>query len=141
MNDIAQMQQIITSSIRTALPQTQAVLLYGSHARGEAWADSDVDIAVLAPTRIDPKVLFDLSGDLQLALRRDVDLVDARAIPHTLRAALLVDAKPLGAFDERALREWEAQSLTAYGLFNNERHALLQDFWAGGAVPARAAAA
>jgi predicted nucleotidyltransferase len=55
-----------------------AVYLFGSVARGEASADSDVDVAVLCGKPVDPGLAglkLALAGDLEARLGRRVDLV------------------------------------------------------------------
>ena len=43
----------IAHRIRAAAPEVQDVLLCGSHARGDAPSDSDVDLALLVPEMAD----------------------------------------------------------------------------------------
>ena len=59
--------------------------LYGSHARGEARADSDVDVAVLCDAPLDRTDLFDASGRLAAGVGAPVDLVDLRRAGGLLR--------------------------------------------------------
>ncbi|WP_234247272.1 nucleotidyltransferase domain-containing protein [Billgrantia desiderata] len=42
----------ISEYLAAALPELQAVYLYGSQATGTATPDSDVDLALLLPTRL-----------------------------------------------------------------------------------------
>ncbi len=50
--DTATRQQI-ASRIRAAVPSVRDVLLFGSQARGEARADSDIDLILLVPEGAD----------------------------------------------------------------------------------------
>lgn len=69
--------------------------VFGSAARGEAGADSDIDFLVdLEPGRS----LFDLGGllmDLQQLLGRDIDVVTEKALHWYIRDRVLKEAKPL----------------------------------------------
>ncbi|MGI4790856.1 MAG: nucleotidyltransferase family protein, partial [Janthinobacterium lividum] len=68
------------------------VRVFGSVARGEDNAESDIDILVdLEPNRS----LFDLGGlltDLTILLQRDVDVVTEKGLRPSLRERVLQDA-------------------------------------------------
>lgn len=79
--------------------------LFGSQARGDAHADSDVDVAVLLPEDVDRGpfgVPGRIRGELERLLRRRVEVIDLRAaspdlIHRILRDGhLLVDRDPDG---------------------------------------------
>jgi len=68
--------------------------LFGSWARGEAHADSDVDVLVEVDSSIGLRFV-DLAVDLERAMGRRVDLVSRRAIKPSLWALIepeLIDA-------------------------------------------------
>lgn len=68
--------------------------LFGSWARGEARADSDVDVLVEVDASIGLRFV-DLAADLERAMGRRVDLVSRRAIKPSLWALIepeLIDA-------------------------------------------------
>ena len=68
--------------------------LFGSWARGEARADSDVDVLVEVDASIGLRFV-DLAADLERTMGRRVDLVSRRAIKPSLWALIepeLIDA-------------------------------------------------
>jgi uncharacterized protein len=71
------------------------VRVFGSVARGEADAESDIDLLVdMEPGR----TLFDLGGllmDLQDLLGRDVDVVTEKSLNERIRECVLREAIPL----------------------------------------------
>jgi uncharacterized protein len=77
--------------------------LFGSHARGEARHDSDVDVAVCfepglaAAERFD--LLLRLGAGLEVALRREVDVVDLDEAPLRLAGRILTERVVLTGLD------------------------------------------
>jgi uncharacterized protein len=69
--------------------------LFGSIARGEERADSDVDVAVHFEAGIDAEERFRLclrlGVDLEAALRREVDVIDLEDAPLRLAGRILTE--------------------------------------------------
>lgn len=100
-----------------AAADVAAAWLYGSFARGDARADSDVDLAALF--RHTPAATFDglplrLEGEIERLLRRTTQVVTMNHAPVDLRArvlrdgVLLVDRDPTFRiwFEVRTRNEW-----------------------------------
>lgn len=88
----------LVEELRQAPATVAAVYLFGSRARGDSRSDSDVDVAVLlsGPGHgglVGP--LSDLSGRLERALGRTVDLIDLRTAPPDLVHRVLRDGELL----------------------------------------------
>jgi predicted nucleotidyltransferase len=91
----------------TAFPRLRLAMLFGSQARGTAGADSDVDVAVVAP---DTDVLA-ISSAVSLATGRDVDVIalgDDPGVP--LLEELLRDAVPLYQAEPGAYALWRSHA-------------------------------
>jgi predicted nucleotidyltransferase len=78
---------ILIAELGAAFPDRRLLgaWLYGSRARGEERADSDIDIAVFSDTPLDPVALFDASSRLAARLGAAVDVVDLRRAGGLLR--------------------------------------------------------
>ena len=100
-----------------AAADVAAAWLFGSFARGDARADSDVDVAVLS--RHTPAATFEalplrLEGEIERLLRRTTQVVVMNRAPADLRARvlrdgmLLVDRDPSLRirFEVRTRNEW-----------------------------------
>ncbi len=57
-------------------PEIQLAFVFGSAARDALRPDSDVDVAVLAASRLSPEARLELMAELGLAVKREIDLVD-----------------------------------------------------------------
>ena len=94
--------------LRTAIKHGASnVRIFGSVARGEADAASDIDLLV----DVEPgRTLFDLSElifDLQELPGHDVDLVTEKGLNTRIRERVLKDAIPLMNFDNRMENDME----------------------------------
>lgn len=83
-------------------------VLFGSHARGAARPDSDVDVAVLGP--LDDLVA--LSSELEAACGRPVDVVRLEDAGFPLLQAIVRDARPLHEAERGAFAAWRARAWT-----------------------------
>jgi len=71
------------------------VRVFGSAARGEDRADSDIDILVRAGPNTSPWFPAGLIEDLQALLGHKVDVVTEGALHWTIRDQVLREARPL----------------------------------------------
>ncbi len=60
----------------------EAIIIFGSFARGTQNKESDVDIAIKINRDITKKELYDISNELSDELKRDVDLVNLNTIEN-----------------------------------------------------------
>lgn len=86
----------LAATLQRAPSTVAAAYLFGSRARGDAAAGSDVDVAVLL-TGADRGALLGplsrLSGVLERELERTVDLIDMRVAPPDLVHRILRDGE------------------------------------------------
>jgi predicted nucleotidyltransferase len=71
------------------LPQANALWLFGSAARHELRADSDIDLAVTLPTALQSAEKLRVTTALSTALGRDVDLLDFSRLPTVMQFQVL----------------------------------------------------
>jgi predicted nucleotidyltransferase len=122
--------EILVQRILLALPETQAIYLFGSAAAGRIRDDSDVDVAVLLPheraKEVGSLALSDLAFDLMKALRRDVDLINLRLASTVLQKQVIENGIVLFCADEYAQDEFEMLTISFYQKLNEERAGILQ---------------
>jgi uncharacterized protein len=110
----------LLGEIRRAQPGVLGVWLFGSHAKGTARRDSDIDLAILGPATLDAVQVFDLGLALGVIAGRDVDLVDARRLPIVLRKEVVVGGRLVAALDANQCAVFEADTLAMYVAFRDE---------------------
>ena len=103
------------------------IYLFGSEARGDANAASDVDLAFLSDSKIEPSVRFAIQERLADDLHRDVDLVDLRIASTVMRVQVISTGRILFERDSFERATFEATALGAYARLNEARREILED--------------
>jgi predicted nucleotidyltransferase len=113
-------------------PSTQAIYLFGSHARGEQTTQSDIDLAVLLPIDVARAVgdlrLSDTAVALSKQARKDVDLVNLRLVSTVFQNEIIHTGVLLCCNDELARQEFEMLALSSYIKLSEEREEILRQF-------------
>lgn len=122
--------------LRNALPELQAVYLFGSQASGQATVDSDVDLAVLLPTEEPADRLWALSSQLAERLQREVDLIDLRSASTVMRYQIVQQGQRLWGRDSD-VDEFELATLSEYWDLQITRRAIVADIKQRGSIHGR----
>ena len=134
---IDQEDRVAVAAIQSAIPALVAVYRFGSSVSGERSPGSDIDLAVLATTPIDPLLRFDLQERLASALGRSVDLVDLRAASPVMAIQVIGKGRLLLDNDASARGRFEDLTYGVYARLNEERRGILQRVAAEGTVYGR----
>jgi predicted nucleotidyltransferase len=135
------MASISLSSFASKLDQELsflwAVYLFGSHASNQAMPDSDVDLAVLGKSPYTAADLFNVSSNLAVMLKRNVDLVDLRAVPTDLQAQIVTKGQRHVLTNFEQIESFEDFVYSSYARLNEERKYILADIQQRGSVYGR----
>lgn len=117
--------EIIISFLKERL-NPYLIILFGSAARGEMHADSDVDIAFLSDMVCDETELFFIAQELAVKLNRDVHLINLNAVSSVLQAQVINKGEII--FEQEKLRRQEFFVLVMkkYARLNEERAPILE---------------
>lgn len=126
--ELQRLLEAVRHAVLQALPETLAIYVYGSHARGDARPDSDLDVAVLLPPDQPPFDLLDTVSRISAQAGRSVDLVDLRRASDVLRREVLAHGVVAYQADPARVLEWEAQAMTRYGHYRREVAHILEAF-------------
>jgi predicted nucleotidyltransferase len=125
---------VIRKRMKEAVPDVIAMYQFGSTVDGTEHAQSDLDLALLAPSPLPNLDRWALQEDLAAELRRDVDLVDLRAASTVMQAQVLDTGTVLVETDRTARQQFEMRVCSAYALLNEERAEILEDVQTRGRV-------
>jgi predicted nucleotidyltransferase len=126
----------IVQTLQQALPELMAVYGFGSRIQGTATPDSDWDVAVLVPGRVEPVKLWTLAQDLADIVGSPVDLVDLRAASTILQYQVITTGERWWARDSGA-DLYETVILSEKTALDEARAGLLRDILREGRVYGR----
>jgi predicted nucleotidyltransferase len=86
--------------VLSGFPQIKLAILFGSVASGEANAQSDLDLAVIAEKPLQAAEKIQLIEALAMATGRPVDLVDVYAAPEPLLGQVIKHGRRILGSDE-----------------------------------------
>lgn len=136
-SDLDHQNGVIVDHLRRALPGVIAVYRFGSTAHGTASGTSDIDIGVLAQTRIPAALRFDVQEQVASHLGRDVDLVDLAAVSPVMAIQAVARGQLLYDGDSSVRGRFEDLTFGAYARLNEERRGILERIAAEGTVYGR----
>lgn len=119
---------IARDSLLREFPEGLAFYVYGSFAHGDAWPDSDLDLAVLLPAEQRIGDILAVAQRLSADVGRNVDLVDLRRAGDVLRGEVLAHGKTLFTSNRAAVLAWEGSAMSRYARHREEIRDILSQF-------------
>lgn len=101
------------------------IYIFGSFARGEGRADSDIDIAILGENIFEPYELFTKANELGFSVKRDVQIIDLRDVSTVFAAQIVGNNEVIFCNDENARIEYEIKAFKNYVKLNEERQVVI----------------
>ena len=126
--------RLIIETLGHALPDIQAIYLFGSFAQGIEHPGSDVDVAVLDRGLVPPEACWALAQSLAAALRADVDLVDLRQVTTVMQKEIVAKGERIFGRDLVAVEQFEDFVFSSYARLNEERAEILDAIQEDGSV-------
>lgn len=124
--------------IRHRVPDLALVYLFGSHAKGGAHPQSDVDLAILAGAPIAPSACFELAQELagELVVEQ-VDVVDLVAASSVMKKEVVANGSVVFQSSPDTRHAFEGRALSEYARLNEERKPVLDRIAREGTVYGR----
>ena len=120
---VADKREQIVTLLRVFDPAV--IYLFGSYGTAREHAGSDVDLAILPRSPIDPVVCFDTANELTNRLGVAVDLIDLSRASTVLAKEVMRTGTPLAVADRLAYQTFEMRTLADYARLNEERAPIL----------------
>ncbi|MDE3058147.1 MAG: nucleotidyltransferase domain-containing protein [Bacteroidota bacterium] len=85
-----------TSIIRKYLPLGYRIVLFGSQAKGNALATSDIDIVVVGKEKVPPLIMAKIRNEVEeIRTLKGIDVVDLMTVDESYRKNVLSYAKEI----------------------------------------------
>ncbi len=114
--------------------ECEAIVLFGSFARGTQNAESDIDIAIKVKEKIDKKEIYKLSNILADKLNKEIDLINLDEIGDTFRYEILINGKTLYCKDELQFELYKLDMYREFLELNESRQEIINNIKKGGDV-------
>lgn len=109
----------------------EAIVLFGSFARGTQNAESDIDIAVKVKEKLDKKEIYKLSNLLADKLNKEIDLINLDEIGDTFRYEILINGKTLYCEDELQFELYKLDMYREFLELNESRQEIINNIKKG----------
>lgn len=102
------------------------IILFGSVAKGNDFADSDLDLAFLATHSVSNVQRWELAQELANKLHQEVDLVDLATVNDVFKFQIVSEGKVLYAQD--GADDFMDRAYTTYLQLNDDRKEIIQNY-------------
>lgn len=114
--------------------QPAFILLFGSHAKGTARHDSDIDIAYFSKKNMSAYERFLVAGDLALIAGCEVDLIDLKQIDTVFTLQIFEQGIPLFIQDEAEFTRQKMRAYSMYATLSEQRAEIIEAIQKRGSV-------
>lgn len=111
-----------------------AIVLFGSYARGTQNAESDIDIAIKPNKAIGKKQIFYLSQELEERIKAEVDLINLDDINDSFRYEILINGKTIYCKDELKFELYKLDMYREYLELNESRQIIIDRIKKGDSI-------
>lgn len=116
----------VIEHIHRMLPTMVAgIAIFGSYGDGDNRPGSDLDIAILPSSPLDPVKLWYLAQEIAAMIDTEVDLVDLWKASTVLQHQVVSRGRWISIIDKHACDLFDAVTFSRYGRFNRERREIL----------------
>ena len=129
------MEKIKDKVVQTinSLIESEAIIIFGSYARGTQNSESDIDIAIKVKEEMNKTKLYEIKEVLEEKLKRDIDLIDIDNIENDgFKYEILINGKIIYCKDEYKFDLYKLDAYREYLELNEARKDIIEDLKRGG---------
>ena len=119
--------------IINSLTECDAIVIFGSYARGTDNDESDIDIAIKVREQISKTKLYEIKEILEEKLKRDIDLINLDNVQNDgFKYEILINGKTIYCKDEYKFDLYKLDAYREYLELNEARKDIVENIRKGG---------
>ena len=111
-----------------------AIILFGSYARGKQKTTSDIDIAIKPIEELNSLKMLDIKNKIEDAIGIDVHLINLNTINEDFKYEILISGKTLYCKNEYEFEMYKLKMYSNYLLFSEDRKPIIDKIKNGGTL-------
>lgn len=111
-----------------------AIYIFGSSITEYKTENSDIDIAIMCRSKIPQLKLWDITQEITIALKKEIDLLDLASISTVMQHQVVAQGKRIYCADYMSSERFEDFVFSSYRLLNEERKDILEDIKIRGSI-------
>lgn len=111
-----------------------AIILFGSYARGKQKTTSDIDIAIKPIEELNSVKMLDIKNKIEDAIGIDVHLINLNTINEDFKYEILISGKTLYCKNEYEFEMYKLKMYSNYLLFSEDRKPIIDKIKNGGTL-------
>jgi len=111
-----------------------AIYIFGSSITEYERQTSDIDIAIMCKSKVSKLILWEVTQEIAIALKRDVDLLDLKSSSTVMQMQVVANGKRIYCTNEIFCEKFEDFVFSSYALLNEERKGILEDIKSRGNI-------
>ena len=112
----------------------EAIVLFGSYARGTENKESDIDIAIKTKQEVTKKEIFYLKQELEDIANKDIDLINLDNIGDGFRYEILINGKTLYCKNQLNFELYKLRMYKEFLDLNESRMSIIERVKKGGKI-------
>ncbi len=116
------------------LADLDAIILFGSYARGKQKVTSDIDIAIKTIQELDTIKMLELKNKIEEAIDIDVHLINLNTINEDFKYEILISGRTLYCKNEYEFEMYKLKMYSNYLLFSEDRKPIVDKIKNGGTL-------
>jgi len=111
-----------------------AIYIFGSSITEYERQTCDIDIAIMCKTKVGKLRLWEVTQEIAIALKRDIDLLDLKSSSTVMQMQVVANGKRIYCADDMFCEKFEDFVFSSYALLNEERNGILEDIKSRGNI-------